>query len=179
MSAAFSLAQLEASLWAADGARVHAVIDGRVVPDLPARLAQGKADWDCLRRGALPAAQAAQAAYIAELAPDSALLRWLIDEATTAFTGWGVLMRSNRPLLTMRELARDLAEVRLPNGDRRPWSWWDPELLELYLPSCSHDQRDRVFAAGQSLVSMTPKAWVWWSQADGVLQRDERAVQPN
>lgn len=178
MSVAFSLNQLEAALWAMDGARVHAVIDGRVVPDLPARLAQGDADWDCLRRGALPAAQAARAAYIAELKPDSALLRWLIDEATPAFTGWGVLMRSNRPLLAMRELARDLAEVRLPNGDRRPWSWWDPELLEQLLPSCSHDQRDHFFAAGQSVVSLTPRSWTWWAQADGVLQRDERAVQP-
>lgn len=178
MSTRFSLAQLEAALWAVDGARVHAVIDGRVVPGLPARLAQGGTDWDCLRRGALAPAQAAQAAYIAELRPDSALLRWLIDEATTAFTGWGVLMRSTRPLLAMRELARDLAEVRLPNGDRRPWSWWDPELLESFLPGCSPAQRDQVFAAGQSVVTLAPKAWVWWAQADGVLQRDERAVQP-
>lgn len=178
MSTAYSMAQLEAALWAVEGGRVHAVIDGCVVPDLPDRLTQSQAEWDCLRRGALTQAQAARAAYIVELRQDSPLLRWLIDEATTAFTGWGLLMRSTRPLLTMRELARDLAEVHLPSGDRRLWRWWDPELLELFLPSCSHDQRDRVFAAGQSMVSLSPKAWVWWAQADGVLKRDERAVQP-
>lgn len=177
MSTAYSLAQLEAALWAVDGGRVHAVIDGRVVPDLPTRLTAAQAEWDCLRRGALSPAQAAQAAYIVELRPDSPLLRWLIDEATTAFPGWGLLMRSTRPQLTMRELARELMEARLPSGARRLWSWWDPELLELILPSCSHEQRDHIFAAGQSLVSLSPKAWIWWAQAGGVLQRDERAVQ--
>lgn len=178
MSTAYSLAQLEAALWALDGGRLHAVIDGRVVPDLPARLRAAQAEWDCLRRGALSPAQAAQAAYIVELRPDSPLLRWLIDEATAAFPGWGVLMRSTRPLLAMRELARDLMEARLPSGDRRLWSWWDPELLALVLPSFSHEQRDRVFAAGQSIVSLAPQAWVWWAQSGGLLQRDERAVQP-
>ncbi len=176
MALPFSLPQLEAALWAVDGARLHAIIDGRVVPGLPARLAASDADWDCLQRGALPPAQAARAAYIAELRPGSALLRWLIDEATPAFTGWGVLMRSTRPLLAMRELARDLAEARLPDGRRRAWSWWDPEVLEVVLPSCSHDQRDRIFAAGQTVVSLSPRAWVWWEQAHGVLQRDERAL---
>jgi hypothetical protein len=177
MSAAFSRTQLEAALWAMDGARVHAVIDGRVVPGLRAQLAQSGADWDCLQRGALPAADADRAAYIAELRPNSPLLHWLIGEATTAFTGWGVLMRSTRPLLAMRELARELAEARLPDGRRRPWSWWDPALLELFLPSASPDQRDRIFAAGQTVVTLTPKAWVWWGQSGGLLQRDERAVQ--
>lgn len=175
--AAYSLDQLEAALWALDGGRVHAILDGRVLPDLPARLAQSQAEWDCLRRGALSPAQAAQAAYIVELRLGSPLLRWLIGEATTAFPGWGVLMRSTRPLLAMRELARDLMEARLPGGERRLWRWWDPELLALFLPSCSHEQRDRVFAAGQAIVSLSPTAWVWWAQANGLLQCDERAVQ--
>ena len=38
MSAAFSPAQLRASLWARQGSRVHAVIDGLVVPGIGGKL---------------------------------------------------------------------------------------------------------------------------------------------
>lgn len=172
----FSLAQLEAALWARQGGRVHAVIDGCRVPGLPAHLAEGGADFNCLRRGTLTLAEAAQAAYIAELRPDAPLLRWLIDEATSAFTGWGVLMLSSRPLLAMREHARDLAEVSLPDGRRRPWRWWDPVLLDALLPSFTPAQRDEFFAAQQTVVSLTPRAWTWWSQASGLLHKDERCL---
>lgn len=176
MSPVYSLPQLEAALWAQAGSRVHAVLDGRVLPGLPQRLQASGHDWDCLQRGALSAPQAAQAAYIVELRAGSALLRWLLDEATPAFAGWGVLMRSMRPLLAMRELARDLAQVRLPDGRSRPWRWWDPELLDVLLPSCSAEQRDQVFAAGQVIVTVSPQAWLWWAQVDGLLRRDERRL---
>jgi hypothetical protein len=176
MTPRYSLAQLEAALWAREGGRLHAIIDGSRVPGLPARLAEGHADFNCLRRGTLSPAEAARAAYIAELRPDSPLLRWLIDEATSAFTGWGLLMLSNRPLLAMRELARELAEVQLPNGQRRPWRWWDPVLLDALLPLLTPAQRDQVFAAQQTLVGLTPRAWLWWSQAQGLLNKEERCL---
>lgn len=173
-TARFSLAQLEAALWARG--RVYAVIDGCRVPGLAERLQDSGADFNCLSRGQLDDAQAARAAYIAELRPDEPLLRWLVDEATAAFTGWGVLLVSNRSLLAMREYARDLAEVQLPDGRRRPWRWWDPVLLDALLPLLAPGQRDQVFAHGQTLVGLAPQVWLWWSQAEGVLRREARCL---
>ncbi len=170
----YSLAQLEALLWARDGARLYAVIDGAIVPGLPERLAESQCDFDCLRHGLLPTAEAEQAAYIVALSANSPLLTWLLGEAGTGFPGWGVLMISNRPLLAMREHARSLAQVRTPDGKRRPWRWWDPGLLRELLPRLSPAQRDQFFPPGLTLVTLSSRAWTWWSQESGMLRSDVR-----
>ena len=130
MSAVFSAAQLRASLWAGHGTRVHAVIDGLIVPGLPELLrAADTAGWDCLQRGALSAAAAGQAAYIVELKEASPFTDWLIDVATPTWPGWGVMLVSSRPMLPVREHCRSLADVTTPDGERRRWRWYDPEVL--------------------------------------------------
>ncbi len=92
MSTAFSPAQLRASLWARQGARVHAVIDGLVVPGIAEKLrARQLAGWDCLQRGALSAEAAERAPYLAELSASSPFTDWLLGEATPTYPGWGVL----------------------------------------------------------------------------------------
>lgn len=172
---ALATAQIRSALWDRTDARVHAVVDGGVVPGLLERLQSAQTvGWDCLQRGALSAEAAAQAAYIVELQPDAPFTAWLCGDACTAFEGWGVLMSSTRPLLAMREHSRDLAEVRGPDGRRRPWRWWDPELLALLLPGLMPSQLDAVFAAEQQLVSPGAKRWTWWHRRDGVLDQQVR-----
>jgi hypothetical protein len=167
--------QIRSALWDRPDARVHAVIDGGVVAGLTERLQGAQTlGWDCLQRGALSPAAAAHAAYIVELQPESAFSDWLFGEACTAYEGWGVLMASTRPLLAMREHARDLAEVSGPDGRRRPWRWWDPELLAQLLPSLTPPQLDAVFAADQRLVAPGARQWVWWQRLDGVLDQRTR-----
>ena len=90
MSTAFSPAQLRASLWARQGSRVHAVIDGLVVPGIAEKLKSAKlAGWDCLQRGALSAEAAERAPYLAELGEGSPFTDWLLDEATPTYPGLG------------------------------------------------------------------------------------------
>lgn len=175
MSAALSYAQLKAALWAQRSGRVHAVIDGLVVPGLPQRLAGADTlGWDCLRRGALSATAAEQAAYVVELGAQAAFTDWLLGDATTAFPGWGVLAVSQQPLLAMREHCRDLSDVVTPDGERRHWRWHDPEVLEVLLASASAGQLDEVFAAGQSFVVVRPAEWTWHGLRDGVLDSQAR-----
>lgn len=176
-AAAFSQAQLRSALFARDGARVHAVIDGRVVPGLAQRLQEADTGgWDCLERGALSPQAMAQAAYIVELRAASPFTDWLLGEATTTYAGWGLVMPSMRPLLPMREHCRDLGDVVTPDGQRRPWRWYDPELLGLLLPSFSPSQLDEVFAAGQQIVVPWPRGWTWHALEQGVLVTQERAL---
>ena len=177
MAQQFSYAQLKAMLFARDGGRVHAVIDGRVVPGLPALLqAADTGGWDCLERGALSAEAMRLAGYIAELKPDAPFTEWLLAEATTAFSGWGLAMASQRPLLAMREHCRGLNDVTTPDGERRAWRWYDPELLAALLPNLSPSQHDELFAAGQQIVMLSPQAWTWHSLEQGVLASTERAL---
>lgn len=173
----FSYAQLKAALFARDRGRVHAVIDGRAVPGLPSRLQEADTGgWDCLERGALSAEAASRAAYIAELRAEAPFTDWLLAEATATFPGWGVAMASLQPLLAMREHCRGLDDVVLPEGERRTWRWYDPELLALLLPTFSPSQLDELFGAGQQIVVPTVRTWTWHALEQGVLATTERAL---
>ena len=88
MSTGFSAAQLRASLWARQGARVHAIVDGLIVPGLQQKLeAADAAGWDCLRRGALGPEDAERATYLAELKEASPFTDWMLGEASTTYPG--------------------------------------------------------------------------------------------
>ena len=177
MSTGFSPAQLRASLWAKRGARVHAVVDGMIVPGLPEMLrAAETVGWDCLRRGALSAEEAEQAAYLAELKETSPFTDWILGEASATYPGWGVLMISTEPLLPVRELCRSIGEAVMPDGERRLWRWHDPEVLTVALPIFAAGQLDEIFALQQTIVIPASDAWTWLSLAEGVLATDIRPV---
>jgi hypothetical protein len=177
MASGFAYAQLKSALWARQGARVHAVIDGRVVPGLAAAIeAADSAGWDCLQRGALSAQAAREAAYIVELKETAPFADWVLDLASQTYPGWGLVMVSLQPLLAMREHCRSLNDVITPDGQRRPWRWYDPELLSALLPELSPSQQDEVFGAGQQIVLPSARAWTWLAMEQGVLARDERPL---
>ena len=177
MSTAFSPAQLRSSLWARQGARVHAVIDGLIVPGIAGKLTGAKvAGWDCLHRGALSAEAAERAPYLAELEPESPFTDWLLDEATLAYPGWGLLLVCTRPLLAVREHCRSIGEVILPSGERRTWRWYDHEVLQTVLPTLLGGQIDEIFGLGQAIVVPAGDGWTWLTLEEGVLATDKRAL---
>ncbi|MCE9660228.1 MAG: DUF4123 domain-containing protein [Burkholderiales bacterium] len=177
MSTAFSPAQLRASLWARQGSRVHAVIDGLVIPGIEEKLKGAQlAGWDCLQRGAMSAEAAARAPYLAELGESSPFTDWLLGEATPTYPGWGLLSISMKPLLPVREHCRTIGEVILPDGDRRAWRWYDPEVLQAILPTLLAGQLDEVFGLGQTIVLPAADAWTWLSMEQGVLATDVRPL---
>jgi hypothetical protein len=174
---ALSYAQHKSALWNRSGARVHAVVDGLVVPGMASKLVDAEVGgWDCLQRGALSPEASERAAYIVELRLESPFTDWLLTVATTAHPRWGVLMVSNQALLAMRQHCRDLCSVAMPDGDRRNWRWYDPEVLETLLPLLSAAQLDEVFGAGQSMVLPAHDVWTWYAMEQGVLVSSVRPV---
>lgn len=177
MSTAFSAAQLRGSLWARQGARVHAVIDGLVVPGIGDKLKTADvAAWDCLQRGALSSEAAQRAAYLAELKEVSPFSEWLFGEATATYPGWGLLSVSTRPLLAVREHCRAIGDVTTPDGERRAWRWYDPDVLRTALPTLLAGQLDEVFALDQAIVLPAADAWTWLTMENGVLSTDIRPL---
>ena len=174
---ALSYAQQKAALWNRSGARVHAVVDGLIVPGMAAKLAAADVSgWDCLQRGALSAEAAERAAYIVELGPESQFTDWLLTVATGVHPHWGVLLVSGQSLLAMRQHCRDLCSVIAADGERRNWRWYDPEVLDAMLPSLSAAQMDEVFGAGQSMVVVARDAWTWHAMEQGVLASSVRPM---
>lgn len=177
MASGFSYDQLKAALWAGAGVRVHAVLDGRVVPGLPGLIEQADPPgWDCLQRGALSAQAAREAAYLVELDPAGAFSDRVLRELPRDFPGFGLVLVSRSALLAVREHCRSLNEVLTPEGERRPWRWWDPELLAMLLPGCSPSQLDELFALGQQIVLLAPTGWTWYALREGVLAQDARPL---
>lgn len=178
MATAFSQAQLQAALFAQEGARVHAVVDARVVPGLPAMLRKAEVDaWDCLRRGALTPEAELQCAYLVELRAVSPFTDWLLGDATRDHPGWGVLLMSQQAMLPVRQHCRKLCDVHLPDGEQRAWRWHDPEVLQLLLPSLSPGQLDDLFALDQTFVLPGLTEWQWHALDQGVLASSVRPVQ--
>ena len=176
-SRVLSYAQLKSALWSRSGARVHAVIDGLAVPGLPARLAQADvAGWDCLERGALSPTAAEHAPYVAELREGSPFTDWLLGAATVAHPQWGVVVTCTEALLRVREWCRDLSTVVMPDGARRAFRWFDPEVLQTLLPALSPSQLDTVFRLDQSLVLPAADAWTWHAMHEGLLATERRAL---
>ena len=179
MSTAFSPVQLRASLWAHENGRVHAVIDGLVVPGIAEKLQVADvAGWDCLQRGALTAGAAQREAYLAELKPASPFTDWLLEEATPAFPGWGVLTVSGCALLQIREHCRSIGEVITPDGERRAWRWHDPDVLRTVLPTLLAGKLDELFTGVQAFVIAEPQAWTWLAMEKGLLSTDRRPLMP-
>ena len=179
MSAVQSLAQRKAALWADPASRVFALLDGSVLPDLPARLAAADVlGWDCLARGALAPEAAARAPYLADLRQASEFSDWLLDAAGATFPGWGVVLVTREGLLAMRQHCRALCEVGLPDGTRRTWRWYDPQLLETLLPQLSPGQLDELFAPGFALVVPSAQAWTWHTLEQGLLVSTPRGIAP-
>lgn len=177
MSNAVSHSQLKAALWAQPGARVHAVIDGMVMPGMAPLLASADvAGWDCLQRGALLPEQAEHAAYLVELRAASPFTELLLGEAVTTFPGWGLLLVSRHALLPVREHCRALGTVIAPDGERRAWRWFDPEVLSAILPALQPSQLDLVFELEQSFVLPSATEWTWHSMREGVLETDLRPL---
>ena len=87
-----------------------------------------------------------------------------------------MLCISTQPLLAVREHCRSIGEVILPDGERRPWRWYDPEVLRAILPTLLAGQLDEVFALGQSIVIPAAAAWTWLAMQDGVLATDTRPL---
>jgi hypothetical protein len=177
MSTAVSLAQQRAALWMQPGARVHAMVDASVVPGLQQRIDQADVlGWDRLQRGDLSAERAARASFVVALKTQSPFTDWLLGAAASEFPHWGVLFAGSATLQQVREHGRGLNEVELPDGQRRAWRWWDPQLLELLVPTLSASQLDAFFAIGQTLVLPAAHAWTWFTQQDGELRTTVRPL---
>ena len=151
------------------------MIDGLVVPWLVPKLrAADVAGWDCLQRGALGELAASRAAYLVELKAASPFTDWLLDVVTPSFPGWGVITISAQSMLAVREHCRSVGEVITPDGQRRPWRWFDPEVLRVAVAGFSAGQLDEFFGIGQTIVLPEPGGWTWLALEQGVLTTDTR-----
>jgi len=167
-------AQFKAQLWADDRQQVHAVLLGRCLTGLPARLAAAQKDgeiddFDCLLPGALPPPVQLTAPYLVRLRRDSAFTDTLLAPGN-APPDWGVLVLSGVRLIALRNHLRALLQARLPDGRSVALDTLSPEMLRIVLDHADAAQRAAINGPVGAWVLPGPQHWALARVVGGHLE---------
>ena len=117
--------------------RLFAILDACDAPVVPPRVAAlGDERGISLYRGSAEERFADIAPYL--VAVDEAMLDWMLE--TVWNEHWGVLVVSDAPLAELRTHFRKFLTVSSPTGESWYFRFYDPRVLEKYLPSCNADE---------------------------------------
>src|SRR5664279_628676 len=128
---------LEAEIFA-DGAHTVAVLDGASVPGLLEKLEQWRPEFVCLYRGELKPDLAEVAPYLVWLEPGTETTEWILSNGWG--NHWGIFAIAEADLQAMRQHLRRLLTVYDENAKPLLFRFYDPRVLETYLPLCDGTQ---------------------------------------
>lgn len=171
---AIAPAQFKAQLWADERLQVHAVLLGRCLSGLPARLATAQQDgeiddFDCLLPGALPPPVQQGAPYLVRLRRDSPFTDALLFAADGP-TDWGVLVLAGVRLIALRNHLRGLLQAHLPDGRTVPLDTLSPDMLRIVLDHADNAQRTTVNGPVGAWVLPGPTHWSLARVVNGHLE---------
>jgi hypothetical protein len=118
-----------------ENTRVFAVLDGASVPDLRMRLYEMRPAHYCLFRGELAPDVAEVAPYLVHLAPGTPFTDWVLSDSFGRH--WGIFAQSLHSIKEMRRHLRALTTVYNEDGNPMIFRFYDPRVLQNYLPTCN------------------------------------------
>ena len=133
-----SVAVLKQLLFASDHESVYAVLDGASVPGLLKRLAMAREESACLYRGELEPDLAEVAPYLVKLREKSEFTQWLLEEGWGRH--WGVFAVTPVGIEALRRHFRHFLRVKDHTGKILYFRYYDPRVLQAYLPTCRRDE---------------------------------------
>jgi hypothetical protein len=117
----------------AESHHLYAILDAYDSPSVPAKVKEiGKDRGVCLFTGDAETKYWGLAPYL--VAVDRSLLDWMMQTVWKA--PWGVFLLSKIALDGLREHFRRFLMVRLPDGERWYFRFYDPRILNVYLSNC-------------------------------------------
>lgn len=119
------------------------VLDGASVPDLPVKLYELRPPNYCLYRGELEPDMTYVAPYLVHVLPESPFAKWLLKECWGKH--WGIFVQSAVSLVGMRKHFRSLLVVNDAAGNPLLFRFYDPRVLQTFLPTCSDIELKRFF----------------------------------
>ena len=128
--------RIEALLWPAGLRRdiwmiVDSARDRRIFP----MLLECHLEHSCLYSGPLHPALEIAAPYLVQLDYDYRDTHRFIRESWGR--SWGVFLKSDTGLSSLRRHLREFLIVRSPDGRRLVFRYYDPRVLRVYLPTCT------------------------------------------
>ena len=138
----------------ADGGRLYALVDACDAPDVPGKMAEwGEERAVSLYRGMAEEEFSAFAPYLAQIDGDA--LDWIAD--TLWPTPWGLFVVSGETLPALRSHFRRFLIVDDPQGEEMYFRFYDPRVLQKYLPTCNDRELRQVYGPIQAFVFGDPE----------------------
>ncbi len=117
----------------AEGHYLYAILDAYDNPSVPEKVKEiGNDRGVCLFTGEAETKYWALAPYLT--AVDASMLDWMVQTVWKA--PWGVFILSKTPMDALQEHLRHFLMVRLPDGERWYFRYYDPRILQIYLSNC-------------------------------------------
>lgn len=144
---------LEKLLFAEEGMRAYAVLDGASMPNLLGSLATHEPEYVCLYRGELQPDMAEVAPYLVWLNPDTDFPWWLASKGWGKH--WGIIVQSRANIRVLRRHFRTFLIVYDNTGKPMYFRWYDPRVLSVYLPTCEAAELTTIFGPVETYVMET------------------------
>jgi len=125
------------------GISLFAVLDGARDRAIGRALASSPVEYQSLFSGPLNPSLRASSPFVVKLNPQEAFTQLLIAEGWGH--AWGIYVASTSSLLGLRRHLRTLLRVRMDNGRKCYFRYYDPRVLRAFLPTCTSDQLHQIF----------------------------------
>ncbi|HBA86853.1 MAG TPA: DUF4123 domain-containing protein [Geobacter sp.] len=149
------LNDLKAHLFSEEPTTVFAILDGAMVPGLPAHLNSFSPEYICLYRGPLEPDMAQVAPYLALLDRNAAFTDWVLTNGWGR--RWGIFGTTKAGLPELRKHFRKFVQVSDASGKVYYFRFYDPAVLRNYLPKCSVEELKELFG---------PVQWYWMEEVE-------------
>jgi hypothetical protein len=168
---------LRQHLFAEEGQRVYAVLDGASVAELVPQLQQHTPEHVCLRMGELDPELLRAAPYLVALDPAGEFTRWVVEEGWGQH--WGIFAASSAGLRPLRQHFRRFLKVHDATGKPLLFRYYDPRVLRSYLPMCNAKELGGLFGPVTTYFAEgeNPGQLLRFRAAGGALVADKFALE--
>jgi Domain of unknown function (DUF4123) len=101
--------------------------------------------YQCLYSGQMPVELEHAAPFVVELGGDHHFTRRVLAEGWGQSWGFFVVAPAALDLSMVRRHLRSLLRAKLEDGNTLLFRYYDPRVLRVYLPTCTHDELDTFF----------------------------------
>jgi hypothetical protein len=122
---------------------LFALLDSSRDPRILNLLRESRDEFESLFQGEQGQKLAHFAPYLVRLSPESPLLEILIGQGWSK--SWGVYITCDKSFQEIRSHLRRCLMVKLPDGRRVYFRYYDPRVLRVYLPTCSSEESKQIF----------------------------------
>lgn len=144
-----ALTQIKDHLFIKEEQHIYAVVDGAACPELRFKIFDWEPQSACLWSGDLEPDMEEVAPYMIKLEKESEMTDWLITEGWG--NNWNIFTASKLDPREFRKQIRKLLLVKSPEGKNLIFRFYDPRVIDIFLPTSKGEQAQELFNGLESI----------------------------